>query len=511
MPEFVERDGRFALFVDGAPFLILGAQANNSSNYPAMLPMVWPAIEQLHANTLEMPVAWEQIEPTEGQFDFSWVDTLVRQARDHNVHLVLLWFGTWKNTSPSYAPGWVKLNDARFPRLTTIKGTKSYALSPLYDATLNADSKAFSALMRHLKMIDASRTVIMVQVENETGTYGSIRDYSPLAQKLFDGPVPDALVKGLGKASGTWKQVFGDNADEFFHAWYIASYVGKVAAAGKAEYALPMYVNASLRDPVNYQDPATYASGGPTFNVLGIWKIAAPAISVAAPDIYSRDYGDVMAQINRYHRSDNALLDVEIGNDPVYARYFFAILGNQGLGFGPFGMDYTGYVNYPLGAKRLNADAIAPFAANYALMGPWAREWARLSFEGDVWGTAEPDDGAIQTHDMGRWTVTVAYRQDQFGATKAIVGSPPPEDPNGGMLIAQLGPDDFLVSGFHARVSFALKDTSAGSQSMFNRVEEGHFTDGKWIFDRVWNGDQVDYGLNFTSIPQVLKVSLATY
>ena len=67
MPHLVSKDGRFALMVDGAPFLVLGGQANNSSNYPSQLPKVWPAIEKMQANTLVMPVAWQQIEPEEGK------------------------------------------------------------------------------------------------------------------------------------------------------------------------------------------------------------------------------------------------------------------------------------------------------------------------------------------------------------------------------------------------------------------------------------------------------------
>ena len=63
LPRLVQRGGRFALFVDDAPFLMLGAQVNNSSAWPATLPKVWPAIEYLHANTVEMPVYWEQLEP----------------------------------------------------------------------------------------------------------------------------------------------------------------------------------------------------------------------------------------------------------------------------------------------------------------------------------------------------------------------------------------------------------------------------------------------------------------
>ena len=295
MPQVVTQNGHHALFVDGAPYLMLGAQAHNSSAWPGTLPKVWAAIDDLHANTLEIPVYWEQFEPEPGKFDPSIVDLMIKGAREHNVRLVFLWFGTWKNGSGHYIPLWAKSDPAMFTHITGNRGSSVDSPSPLATACMEADKKAFSALMRHIKSVDPVHTVIMIQVENEPGAWGSIRDYSPEAEKVFAAPVPADFLKALNgrngamAASGNWREVFGDNADEYFHAYCVAHYIGQVAAAGKAEYPLPMYVNAALRDPLSNPRAGTYESGGATDNVLDIWKAAAPAIDILAPDIYQND------------------------------------------------------------------------------------------------------------------------------------------------------------------------------------------------------------------------------
>lgn len=507
IPKLVTRNGRHALLVDGEPFLILGAQVNNSSNYPGVLPQVWPAVEYVGANTVMVPVAWEQVEPREGQFDFSFLDTLLQQARERDLRLVLLWFATWKNNSPNYAPAWVKLDNARFPRVIDPDGKVLNSLSPHAPATLQADRKAFARLMRHLKQVDPQRTVIAVQPENEPGTYGSARDFSPLAQKVFDGPAPEALVKGLGKQAGTWRAAFGRDADEIFHAWHVARFIDQVAAAGKAEYPLPMYVNAALRDPFEPGLPGQYESGGPTDNVLDVWKLAAPRIDWLSPDIYMREWEKYTAVLDRYARQDNALFVAETGNDVPFARYFFAALGRQAIGWSPFGIDYTRYSNWPLGARRINEETLAPFKLNYALVRPAMRVIAKAASEGQVHGVAEqPGQPEQQLRLNARWNATVTYGVPQFWFQGEPPGNP---QPSGAALIVELGTDEFLVTGYHARVTIHPADASV--RMIYDRVEEGSYEGDRWQFLRVWNGDQTDYGLNFSSAVQLLRVRLATY
>jgi beta-galactosidase GanA len=274
-----------------------------------------------------------------------------------------------------------------------------------------------------------------------------------------------------------------------------------------------MYVNAALRDPIKPGPPTSYSAGGPTDNVLAVWKAAAPSVDLIAPDIYMKESVKYAAVLDHYQRPDNALFVAETGNDPAYARYVFQTLGKQGIGFSPFGMDYTGYANFPLGAAKLDDATLEAFAANYRLLRPMSREWARLSFEGKVFGGSEPDDRGPQTTTMGAWTVTLRYGKWQFGASDWawLKDRPPgPQGPDGGGVVAQLSPDEFLVTGRNVRFEFG-RATKDGKPMLMARVEEGHFENGQWVVDRLWNGDQTDYGLNFTGGAQILRVKLATY
>lgn len=158
LPTVRVENGASQLLLHGKPFLVLGGELGNSSaGTAAQADEILPRLAAMHFNTVLMPVAWEQVEPEEGRFDFSISDHWIDVARREHLHLVFLWFGSWKNAFSEYAPEWVKADTRRFPRAVSAEGLPLEILSPLGDETARADSRAFAALMTHLRERDAAR------------------------------------------------------------------------------------------------------------------------------------------------------------------------------------------------------------------------------------------------------------------------------------------------------------------------------------------------------------------
>ena len=173
--------------------------------------------------------------------------------------------------------------------VTNKNGERWIRLPRLPKASMDADVHAFTAFMRHLKEADAERTVFMVQVENETGTWGTLRDYSPAAEKIFAAPVPAEVLKAMNVTPGRVGKLAGclrSGGRGVLPCLGDCALRGTDCRGGQGVYPLPLYVNAALRDPIKPGAPGNYESGGPTDNVIPIWKAEAPAIDVLAPDIY---------------------------------------------------------------------------------------------------------------------------------------------------------------------------------------------------------------------------------
>jgi len=198
--------------VDNKPFLALAAELNNSSaSSLAYMKPLWPQLVAAHINTVLTTVSWELVEPEQGKFDFRLVDGLLKDARANNLHLVILWFASWKNGKSNYQPLWVKTNQERFPLACSEDGKSLPTLTTLSDANRDADARAFAALMRHLREVDGKKhTVLMIQVENEVGILGDTRDYCPVANQAFAGPVPKELMDYLAAHKDTLVPEFRD-------------------------------------------------------------------------------------------------------------------------------------------------------------------------------------------------------------------------------------------------------------------------------------------------------------
>ena len=508
-PKFVEKDGRWALLVDGQPYLILGGQVHNSSAWPSELPAVWKSLAELHANTVEAPAYWEQIEPQEGKFNWDNVDAVVKGAREHDLHVVILWFGTWKNGNMHYVPDWVKTDTKRFPRVIRADGEFIDVLSASSHSNLEADKKAFVALMQHLKSLDAAdHTVLMVQVENESGIIGSPRDFSPESNKEFAGQVPADMLSAAHKQPGTWSEVFRGDADELFQLYHQARYMNEITSAGKAEFDIPLYMNvwldyppAELPERALHQPGIGYPSGGAVQRWVGLWRALAPSIQAIAPDIYGDDAGFVRDVLAAYHRPDNPLLVPEISKTDSFARYDFLALGEGALGIAPFGVD-------PRGWNILGDSPAAGHTRNFALLAPMSREIAKLNFEGKLKTSMEEVGKAQQELDFGPWQATISYGYPQYDGRRP----PGTSDAHGVALVAQLGPDEFLVTGIDASVSFHLPGRPPGIRMQILAAEEGAYQNGVWKPTRLWNGDETDRGLEFhANDPTVIRIRVGKF
>ena len=510
LPRIEKKNNRFVLLVDGKPFLLLGAQINNSSSWATSLPAAWTSLEALHVNTVEAPVYWEQMEAVRDKFDFSNVDLLVNEAREHHLRVVLLWFGTWKNGQNHYVPEWVKSDPRTYPREISSYGKLLDVMSPNSAANLDADKHAFAALMHHVREIDGTQhTVIMIQVENESGSVGSVRDFSLAAQKSFEAEVPVEVTRALHLRPGTWSKTFGADANERFAAYLTAHYINEVALAGKREYPLPMYCNVWIAYPVhaleNRDRPSAgqeYPSGGPQQANVPIWKAAAPAIDVLAPDFYSDDASLFREVLATYHRDDNPVFVPETHMGNTFGRYFFYALGSGAIGFSPFGIDHPTYLPAAPAATRP-----AALPEDYAVFGPINEEVARLNFEGKL-KTAVEEKGM----ERQRLHFEGADAVISFGFPQSD-GAVPPGTPElqGRAMVAQLGPLDFLVVGFDSSVSFQLPagGSEQNEQIEILRAEEGTYANGTWQPGRILNGDQTDRGLNFhMGVQPVVRIRL---
>lgn len=501
------------LYVKGKPMLVLGGELGNSTASDLkVMEGVWGKLKGMNLNTVLVPVYWDRVEPVEGKFDWSLVRGAIEGARRHEMKVVLLWFGSWKNSMSCYAPGWVKRDEGRFPRVRKRNGEAEEIVSPFSREALEADARAFGEMMKWVKGFDErENTVVMVQVENEVGMIPEARDHSELAEAAWRGAVPSELIDGLmkgvmgpevqglwekaGKRSGSWAEVFGESAwgDEVFTAWSLAKYVEEVAARGKREYGLPMFVNAALMRP-GYE-PGRYPGGGPLPHLMEVWKLAAPSVDMLCPDVYFPNFSE---WVGKYRRGGNGMFVPEMAASWRVGGNAVVAIGKYGsMGVAPFAIEdqegekgdiIGGLYGVLRGMEGLVLEKQAEGKGGVTGMGPevgfgWevSKEPARAELGGVVF-EGRFDAGGVVTEEGTTVLPTLgAHRWDAPAGT-----------PRGGVMIVQVGEEEFVLVGMGVVVTFAPKDGKG--KVGIEWVQEGRFEEGKWVGGRWLNGDQTHQG-----------------
>ena len=500
----------------GNPLLLLGLQVNNSSTGDAeMMEREIRAAKLFGANLLEAPVYWFKTEPMEGTYNFSDVDDLIRRCRESDLHLMILWFGMNKNGHPNYAPEWVKLHPEIYAIAQGPDGAPVASLSPLCEATLRADSRAFAALMRHLKSVDEETgTVLAVQVENEAGLANTDLDYRPEALAVYNQPVPAALRNvrledsGVGPCGTSWKSLFGRHAHEAFMSWAHARYLNAMAEAGKKEYSLPMTVNVMLGENGFEEAGLCYNSGGAVGRMLDIYKISAPAIDLIGPDMYVSNREQYLRIIERYTRPDNALFIPEsspagIANAMNMMEAFadFGCIGMAGFG-GSGTLDVAG--NLLPDAKEMAMSMKAVRNAAPLLI--------RFRGTGKVHALVQQEFMDKQYLRLDNYHIEAKFINRMPGPTSSRINTRDPANQDvlsarGRALLIQADTHEFYLTGCGVRVEFHRRPDPLSEDSFpflqsrqrgtlnFLTVEEGHFEGERWIVDSYRNGDESNFEL----------------
>jgi hypothetical protein len=533
VPHLEKRGLATQLIVDGKPFLVLGAEPPTSgpSNLEYLRYMLQVQADT-HQNTSAIAVGWNWIEPQQGKYDFRIPDAMIEDARTIGQRIVLVWFGSWKNGDSGFVPVWVKAGQDRFPRAQVKGGKTVECLSTLNENNWEADGRALAALMRHIREVDRTHRVIMVQVENEIGINHDTRDRSPLADKAFAAPVPaelmdyvqkhkDALHPELRKVweaagfktSGTWEEVFGKGpeADETFMAWNYARYINRVVESAKKEYPVPMFVNVW-----GTQGWGRSPRGEAIDHLLDIWRAGAPLVDMSCPDAYMGRQGaanHIIDITTRYARSDNPFFTVEASDGEMGAAHAFYAIGQQrAIGYSGMGNDglldwftKTG-INSPAWHTPAGMDSptrlfgfggpgstkpLPPVPPEYEAkalsqafltLSQIAPQILEHQSSGTIAGVALDKQKPDEKVKLGNYILNVGLPRGR-GEQNTV------PDLIGYGLFMAAGPDEYLVAGNNVMITFT-PNTPGPPIAGLAEQEAGRFgANGKWVATHFLGGD----------------------
>ena len=435
----------------GVDHILGGELSNSAATSVEDIDEVMPRMRALGLNTVLVPAYWDLMEPTEGKFDFTLIDRTIDVARREQLRIVFLWFGAWKNSMSCYAPDWFKQDTKRFPRAITAEGKQMEIASCFSNQVLQADLKAFSALMKHIREKDPQRqVVIMMQIENEIGMLESARDHSLLAEKAYK--------------EQRWAERYGTDeyADEKFMALNYARYVEHLAKAARQIHNMPLYVNAAMNS--RGRRPGEYPSAGPLAHLIDFWREGAPSIDLLAPDIYDTGFKSWCARyamplrpqdLNSKEKVKNRLFIPEsrcCENSGVRALYAFG--EHQALGFSPFAID------------QATDKETASVTQAYHLL----RQVFNLQGVANTWGLLFDQEDRERIIEDNGVVMNCRHYFTLPWDPRATDGSTWPE---GGAMLLRLGQYDYLLAGSGVVVDF--KTPTEQQQTVQKQLGEDGF------------------------------------
>lgn len=511
LPQIKRFNGGYMFFVEGRPYIMLAAEVHNSAaSSPEYMKIVWERVKELNCNTLLVPVYWNMIEKQENEFDFNMVERLIIEARANRVKLVLLWFGSWKNSLSSYAPNWVKLDLVRFPRVESEAGMKTKILSMFKSDILSVEINAFKTFMKFIKDFDEKeQTVLAIQVENEVGILGLPRDFNKEANEAYKGYVNDDLIENnksnstknlIAAENGNWEEVFRENAAEAFMCVNYAAYMDKLARAGKEVYRLPLFTNVWLKG--EGEEAGIYPSGGPEPEMIGIWRTVAPNLDFLSPDIYTFEFEKTAAL---YSRADNPLFIPETRRDKWAIPNLYVAIGKyNALCYSPFGAEsigedksfITGILHTDVNDKNVSSEAVKDYLSkSYRLFNHIIPIITNYYGRDKMIGFSQKEGESEYKCHIGKYALKVEFYHKIDDNNEFIPGA--------GMVI-QIAADELLFIGYGYRVE--LESLNEGKQVDFLSLEKGIYDENcNWKAYMDLNGDE-QY-IRLEEEPSIIKAS----
>lgn len=465
-PHFETVTGRQLLFVEGLPFFVLAAELPwHQSHYGRYRETMgdwdylYPAARKMHLNTLKVPVKWSQIEPEKGVFDFAYVDHVKALADANGLKLILGWFGHYASGSSGniysnldnylFAPMDIVEDEKTYPRAVDADGKSYHAIiSYDYDAVIEREAAAFRAFMRDIREIDArSRTVIMIQVENEISVFNSTaarnpkmwRDHSPRSNELFEaGGYTDDLKYSAERLASGWLR--------------------RVTEAGAQEYALPFYM-----DFVG-GELAGMLGGEPGEDVATYLKLC-PRTAFVSMNLYSGSAreADLRRRIEPYRVERNIVAISETNSDrsAVAPRLAFLAIGDYAA---PLFSPWAFNISWPTrGEPYVLKDGTLANGA-FDLMRAYTgveRAAAPIALCAGTEKLKVLLDGEIRETEVAGAKVGVVY------------------DPGGQLMILHPEPDEFLVIGWKSSVTLETPMAKWPTLKKL-RVEAGRWEGLRW-------------------------------